>query len=154
MPRELARRIRVAAAPRKGTARTSVIALGLALAWLSRRAPGRTRTTSTLAGLPLRHLASLTRRADGRAYSVSAIAHKVHNDDGRETDTGFLPALQAAGVLTAWLPPAARCPEWMRGPRGYAFICIRARLDAWLSGSDAAPAPDVPPALLSLLATA
>lgn len=137
VPKHVARRVLAAASHfRTESAKRSVIALGLTIAWLSSRHPKRCGKPSTLAGLPVELWASLTRKADGSHYSASYVGHGWH---GRGTvvdfagrrmgadgaQRGFLVALVAEGLVRVWVPPARKVEEWMRGESGYAFACVR-----------------------------
>lgn len=143
VPPEVARKLRdTAALAATEPARRSLLALGLAMWWCSTRAPSRCGRASTMAGIPQGMLALLTRRADGKPFSKSWLAHGTHGRTQGEArgprggtwgrpedgDVGALRLLELGGVLRVWVPHPDHLPDWMLGPMGFACSCWRAVL--------------------------
>lgn len=120
--------------------RSSCIAVGIALAWLSLRAPQRCGRATTVAGTFQGQLCGLTRRKDGAPYSKSWLAHGTHArpaenghegprggtwGDPEQGEVGALRLLELAGALKVWVPNPVGLPVWMLGTNGYPCACYR-----------------------------
>jgi hypothetical protein len=118
------------------------------LCWIGYRNPRSVARSTNIGGIPRELFRLLTRRRDGRSYSLSTVGHRTHTvpstgalgprgglgGDASKGEAGFLETLAQCGVLKFWTPPVVAVPQWMQA-NGYAFSVYRI----------ASPPPQGPP---------